>query len=98
MATITQVANLAAVRIGTEARVTALDDNSSLARTLAAVWDIERRAAIRDGAFNFAKRRWALAARVLAAGETIYPWSYAYPLPAACLRFLEALNLPDQAQ
>ena len=52
-----QVANLAAASIGTETRLTDPSDNRTFARAVAAVWDMERRAALRDGGWNFAMRR-----------------------------------------
>ena len=53
---------------------------------------IERKAAIRDGAWNFAARREALAA-VADPGSVIYPWSYGFELPADSLRLIEVLDL-----
>lgn len=95
MASETDVANLALIKIGTEARVVALDtDDRFAAATLKAVWATERQAAIRDGAWNFAGRRAALAAAVLDPGETIYPWAYKYPLPSGSLRLIEVLDTP----
>ncbi|WP_397604972.1 hypothetical protein [Sphingorhabdus sp.] len=84
------IANLAAGRIGTETRISSPDDNRFVARTIKAAWDIQRQAAIRDGAWNFATRRKDLAAE--ADGETIYPWEYAFPLPEGCLRLIEVLD------
>jgi len=84
-----QIANLAASLIGTEARVTSPDDDRTLPRAVKAVWDIERRATIRDGEWNFACRREALPAL---AGLVSYPFGYAYQLPAEALRLLEVLN------
>ena len=92
MASETEVANLAAVRIGTQARITSLDDDRALARTLKAVWAIERRAVLRDGSYNFA----TAAAELAALGGTVdvpYPWAYLFALPADNLRLLEVRNL-----
>jgi hypothetical protein len=92
----TAIANLAAVRIGTDARVTSLDDDRYLARTLKAVWDIERIATIREGTWNFAMTREALAAE---GGDPPYPYAYRYPLPARCLRLVEVIDrTPDSYQ
>lgn len=95
MATIISIANAAATRIGTAARLTSLDDNRTVARTLKAVWDDQRRAVLRDGSWNFASRRAELAAE--ADGErVVYPWAYAFPLPAESLRLIEVLDLADR--
>lgn len=92
MASEVQIANLAAVRIGTASRITSLDDDRTVARTLKAVWDIERQAVLRDGSWNFATRGRDLAAEIATEGVP-YPWSYAYRLPADELRLLEIQNL-----
>lgn len=93
MASETDIANLAAVRIGSETRITSLNDNRPLAKTLSAVWDIERRATLRDGAFNFSARRGPLAQVVIADIASIYPYQAAFELPADALRLIEVLNL-----
>ncbi len=87
-----EIANLAAVKIGAEARITSLLDDRKVARELNAVWAIERRATLRGGSFNFATRRAELASAVLAAGDSIAPWAYAFPLPAGFLRLLSVLD------
>lgn len=87
-----EIANLAAVKIGAEARITSLDDDRKVARELKAVWAIERRATLRAGSFNFATRRAELASVVLAAGDSIAPWAYAFALPSLCLRHLAVLD------
>ena len=91
MGSIVEVANLAAVRMGTAGRIMSLDDDRTVARTLKAVWDIERRATIRDGSWNFAARRAALAS-VVDPAAVIYPWTYGFQIPAECLRLLEVLG------
>ena len=89
MASYVQIANLAAELIGTDARLTSPDDDRVLARNVKAVWDLQRRAALGDAAWNFATKRQALPALLNAVP---YPFSYAYKLPADCLRLLEVLN------
>ncbi len=88
------IANMAAARIGTETRISSPDDDRFVARTLKTAWDIERQAAIRDGAWNFATRRAALAA-VSDPGLILYPWEYGFEMPADSLRLIEVL---DQAR
>lgn len=92
MSSYVAVANLAATFVGTETRITSPDDDRFVARTIRGVWDLQRKATIRDGAWNFAMRREALAAEYLAGGVP-YPWQNAFPLPAGCLRLIEVLNL-----
>lgn len=91
MASETEVANMAAIAIGTEARVTSLDDDTFIARTLKAAWNIQRQATLRDGSWNFAARRADLGAEVLENGVP-YPWQSSFPLPAASLRLIEVLG------
>lgn len=91
MADKTTIANMAAARIGEEMRITSLDDDRNVARTLKAAWDIERQASIRDGAWNFAVRRDDLAA-VVDPALVVYPWKYGFELPASCMRLLEVLD------
>lgn len=85
------IANMAAARIGTETRIASPDDDRFVARTFKAAWDIERQAAIRDGAWNFAARRGDLAA-VADPGVVLYPWTYGFELPVDCLRLIEVLG------
>lgn len=92
MATETDVANLAAVRIGSETRITSLDDNRPLARTLKAIWAMERRATLREGSFNFSARRGPLAQIAVADAATIYPYLGAFEMPGDALRLIEVLN------
>ena len=87
-----EIANLAAIKIGAEARITSLLDDRKVARELNAVWGIERRATLRAGSFNFSTRRAEIASAVLAASDSIAPWAYAFPLPASCLRLLSVLD------
>lgn len=89
MASYVQIANLAGELIGTDARLTSPDDDRVLARNVKAVWDLQRRATIGDGAWNFATKRAGLPAL---ADAVPYPYSYAYQLPADSLRLLEVLN------
>jgi hypothetical protein len=84
-----EIANLAGVLIGDQSTITSLDDNRTLARTLKTVWDPERRATLRDGAWNFAAKRAQLAA---SAEIEPFPFIAAFPLPADCLRLIEVLN------
>lgn len=92
MATETQIANLAAMRCMSTTRITSLDDNRPLAIRLKAIWDIERRATLRDGSFNFAARRGTLGQLVVTSTAEVYPYMSAFELPAECLRLIEILH------
>lgn len=92
MASQIAIMNAVAVLIGTESRVTDPADDRFLATTLREVWDTERQATLRDGGWNFATKRRELLAAELEAGETIFPWTFAYPIPADCLKLIEILT------
>jgi hypothetical protein len=86
-----QIANLAGALIGTGAYVTGPDDDRSFARRVRKVWDLQRRATIREGEWNFAAQREGLAAL---AEPPAYPWQYGYELPARALRLIELIDAP----
>lgn len=90
MADFVTIANLAASMIGEDDQLSSPDDSTHLSRSVRAVWDLERRAALRDHSWNFAMRRAALAAQALAIAPD--PWGYSYPLPADCVRLIEVLG------
>ena len=92
MSSLNEVAQLAAVRMGSEVKITSLDDDRPTARALRAVWDIERRATIRDGSFNFSARRGPLAQIDVPDLALIWPYVAAYEMPAEALRLIELLN------
>lgn len=92
MSSETEVANLAAIKMGSSATIVSLDDDRKVARTLKAVWGIERRATLRDGSFNFAARRGTLAKVAGVDTVSIYPFAAAFQLPADALRLIEVLN------
>lgn len=85
MASETQVYNLASKRVGGP-RITSPDDDRTVARAIRAVWDIERRAAIRDGSWNFAMERFRLPAL---SARPAFGFARAYELPAECVRLIE---------
>lgn len=97
MASETEVANMAAIKMGASAVILSLDDDRKVARTLKAVWAAERRATIRDGAFNFAARRGTLAQVANVPAAERYPYAAAFELPADALRLIEILNLAARA-
>lgn len=92
MSSETEVANMAAIKMGGSATIMSLDDDRKVARTLKAVWALQRRATIREGSFNFAARRGALAKIAAVELTEIYPYEAAFAEPSACLRLIEVLN------
>lgn len=93
MANYVTIANMAASLIGEDDQIRTPDDDTHIGRTVKAVWDLCRRDAIRDGAWNFAMRRAGLAAEAMA--EIPYPFSYSYPMPEGSLRLIEVLNIDE---
>lgn len=90
MSSYVAIANLAATTIGTANRLTTPSDNTTLGRSVAAVWDIERQAALRDGAWNFAMRRAELPALAV---PPVHGYAAQFELPADCLRLIEIIGL-----
>lgn len=84
------IANLAASKLGEDDQLRSPDDDTHLGRSVKAVFDPVRRAALRDHSWNFAMRRSELAASSLAGVP--WPWMSSFPLPADCLRLIEVLN------
>ena len=93
MADYVTIANMAASLIGEDDQIMSPEDDTHIGRTIAAVWDLCRQDAIRDGSWNCFMKRKGLAAEAL--DEVPYPWGYSFPLPADCLRLIEVLNLTD---
>ena len=85
MSSYAAIANRAAIAVGTSARLTAPGDNTVLGRAVAAVWDIERRAALRDGAWNFAVKRASLPAL---AAVPAHGYDAQFQLPSDSLKLL----------
>lgn len=96
MSSYVAIANLAATTVGTAARLTTPGDDTTLGRAVASVWEIERQAALRDGAWNFAMRRTQLAS---VNPPPVHQFQYRFELPADCLRLIEIYDLQrDQWQ
>lgn len=90
MSSYAEIANLAAITIGTAARLTLPGEDTVLGRAVASVWDIERLAALREGSWNFAIKREQLAASDQAPK---HQFSKQFQLPADCLRLIEVYRL-----
>ncbi|TCP35913.1 hypothetical protein [Sphingomonas sp. BK235] len=89
MADFVTIANLAAASIGEDDQLRSPDDDTHLARSVRAVWDLERRAALRDHQWNFAIRR----AQLPALADAPLDWRAAFHLPADCVRLIEVLGV-----
>jgi hypothetical protein len=89
------IANLAASSLGEDDQLRSPDDDTHLSRSVRAVWDLERRAAIRDHSWNFAMRRQALPAEALATPPR--PFAASFRLPAKCVRLIEVMDLSRHA-
>lgn len=84
------IANLAATTIGTAARLTTPGDDTVLGRAVASVWEIERQAALRDGAWNFAMKRANLPS---VNPPPVHQFAARFQLPPDCLRLIEVYGL-----
>lgn len=98
MASYVEIANVACSAIGGGIVITDPLDDRRVARKIKSVWDLQRRATIREGGWNFAMRRFELAALagVSLDGLVLFPFAYAYQLPADCLRLIEVLECPQR--
>lgn len=94
MADYVTIANLAASKIGEDDQLRSPDDDTHVNRTVQAVWDAVRRAALRDHSWNFAMRRSSLAVEALS--SVPYPWQSSFRLPAECVRLIEVLNISSR--
>ena len=94
MSSYVAIANLAATTIGTAARLTTPGDDTTLGRAVASVWDMERQAALRDGAWNFAIKRESLPALT---EPPKHQFQTRYQLPSDCLRLIEIYELRREA-
>lgn len=86
MASWVEIANMIGTHVGSSTRITDPDDDRTLARKIRAVWDLQRREAIRDGSWNFAVQRDKPAALV---DVPAHGFEYQFNLPSSCLRLIE---------
>lgn len=96
MADYVGIANLAVGFLGETDQLRAPDDDSHVGRTIAAAWDLTRRAAIRAHSWNFATRFARLAAQAEVDPATLGRYAYTYPLPAQNLRLVAVAQLSDE--
>ena len=88
MATQLDICNLALLRLG-QGQIGAMTEQSKEAQYCLKFWDADRRASLRDYAWNFATPDPALLALL---PNTPVDFAYAYQLPADCLRALTIFN------
>ncbi len=88
--TYVSIANSAAITVGTSARLNDPSEDTVLGRLVASVWDIERLAALRDGAWNFAIKRANLPAL---SEEPKHGYNAKFGLPGDCLKLIEVHDL-----
>lgn len=87
------ICNRALSRLGTRATISALDENSTEARTASIWYGATRDTLLRAHDWNFARRRVVLAEQ----GSPPTGWNFRYALPTDCIRFLRiASPLPQQ--
>ena len=87
------ICNRALSRLGTRATISALDENSTEARTAYIWYAATRDVLLRSHDWNFARRR------VILAGQGSAPtgWTFRYALPTDCIRLLRiASALPHR--
>ena len=90
------ICNRALSRLGTRATISALDENSTEARTVSIWYAATRDTLLRAHDWNFARRRVILAAQ----GAAPTGWTFRYALPTDCIRLLRitVANSADSAR
>lgn len=78
------ICNRALSRLGTRATISALDENSTEARTVSIWYAATRDTLLRAHDWNFARRRVVLAVQ----GTAPTGWAFRYALPSDCIRLL----------
>lgn len=90
MTTKPEIANVALKLLG-QPRIVNVDATTKAGRALSAVWDVARRATLREHPWNFAKTEATLTA--LATTVNLWKWGYAHPVPADYLRLCDVQGL-----
>lgn len=91
MASQIQIINVALSRIGAN-EITALDEATVESKLAVMLWEIARKATLRDHPWNFAITEVELSKLAVPA---TYNYSYSYQLPAGCVRLLEVYDCRD---
>ncbi len=92
MADRASVSNLAMQLLGEDDQLIDPDEDTHAARTIRAVWDMVRRATLREGEFNFSIIRASLPSDATLTADELWPYSFGFPLPDGFIRLLEVLE------
>ncbi|MDP1753687.1 MAG: hypothetical protein Q8L22_29925 [Reyranella sp.] len=87
------ICNRALSRLGTRATISALDENSTEARTVSIWYAATRDTLLRAHDWNFARRRVILADQ----GAAPTGWTFRYALPTDCIRLLRIVPASPEA-
>jgi hypothetical protein len=87
------ICNRALSRLGTRATISALDENSTEARTASIWYAATRDTLLRAHDWNFARRRVVLAEQ----GAAPTGWAFRYALPTDCIRLLRIVSASPEA-
>ena len=91
MASQVEIVNMALAKLGQPA-ITSLDENNTAARTMSTIYDIERKALLRQYRWGFAIARAQLAALT---DDPAFGYDYQYQLPTDCLQLIRVYNQQD---
>lgn len=83
-----EICNIALGRIGRQASITSLTENSAEAKACARIWEVTRKALLREFTWGFSRKVALLALST----ETIPGWGYLYAYPSDCLQALRIFN------
>ena len=86
--TIIDICNIALGRIGRKASITSLSERSEEARACSRIWDMTRKAVLREYTWGFSRKIEQLALST----QTIPGWSYLYAYPPDCLQAQRVFN------
>jgi len=89
MSTKTEIANAALKAMG-EKRIDSLDQETKPARSLKAVYNVARRAALREHPWNFGSTETTLTKSATTSGTQ---WAYEHPVPSDFIRLVDVIGL-----
>jgi hypothetical protein len=89
------ISNQALSLLGEDDQMIDPDEDTHAARTIRAVWDVVRKATLREGEFNFSIVRASLSSNAALTADDLYPYSFGFPLPDGFQRLVEVLDPPS---
>lgn len=92
MSSVIEICNVALMELASEP-ISSLAETTTQAVACNTVWDLSRRAVLREHTWNFATKTENLAA--LASNPRKFRYDYAYPLPSDSLRLIKVYNDRD---